>query len=78
MCNIIVVQEVYSDMRQHEKCCEYKFDLWDQYENDEPILEDEMILWIKENTKGKAYCGGDFVFKFELEEDAMAFKLRWM
>lgn len=77
MNNIIVVQEVYSMVRQHEKCCEYKFDLWDQYYDDFDT-DENMILWIKENAKGKVYYGGDYVFKFETEEDAMAFKLRWM
>ncbi len=45
---------------------------------------DEMIIWCKENCVGD-FRGGRYTladmsgeFDFELEDDAMAFKLRWI
>ena len=39
----------------------------------------KMADWCKENCHGN-YMGGDYYFGwyFELEEDAVAFKLRWV
>ena len=39
--------------------------------------KDEMDEWCKENCNG-LYNGGLYTFWFQDEQDAMAFKLRWI
>lgn len=47
--------------------------------NDSNTLHVEAILWCEENCKGLVYANRfSGRFKFELIEDAMAFKLRWI
>jgi len=38
----------------------------------------EIKIWCEENCSGKWNYHNQFVWKFELLEDAMAFKLRWL
>ena len=39
---------------------------------------ESMIEWIFENTTGRFFALGTDTYYFEFEEDAMAFKLRWV
>ncbi len=77
---IIVWSELRESIRQFEFKCGHKVDLWDwdTSRDHDVVREEEMINWIKENANGKVYCNGDFVFLFEEESDAVAFKLRWV
>ncbi len=46
--------------------------------HNESSLHAEAILWCKENCEGLVYANRfSGSFKFEINEDAMAFKLRW-
>lgn len=65
--------------RQFEWDCPIKIDLWEKYELEEDgaEIEKEMIDWIGHNTKGRVYCAGDMIFRFEIESDAELFKLTW-
>ena len=69
-----------------KKLCVYNVDVWDDYlkfhiaGGDMPWYEkinNDMVDWINENTSGLVYGDDELGFDFELEKDAMAFKLRW-
>ncbi len=50
---------------------------FDHLKNDTP--PEEIIKWCQENCNGLIYFNyQSYSAKFELEEDVMAFKLRWM
>lgn len=40
-------------------------------------LDSEMAIWVFENVKGRFIIDDGHIF-FENDEDAMAFKLRWL
>ena len=69
-------------LRQFEFDCEYELDLYGQPNFDDIDDEyhprvDEMIKWCRENCKGRSMYKQDLQFRFQLEEDVVAFKLRF-
>lgn len=69
-------QSDFDDMA--ELVWEGKFEELIAFGHGDSILHTEAILWCEENCKGLVYANRfSGTFKFELEEDAMAFKLRW-
>lgn len=79
---ILDMRAVDEKLRQFEFKCEHRIDLWDRYEaaihSDEYIpIEDNMVRWIRENINGHSIYSHNFIFRFEKQEDLVAFKLMW-
>ena len=79
---IIDMRAVDEKLRQFEFTCEHRIDLWDKYEHEThsdkyETTETKMIRWLRENINGHAMYNHNFVFRFEKQEDLVAFKLMW-
>lgn len=78
MFNTTEYQNLVKNITPHDWYCHHKGH----------VIKPSVIEWINENINGATFCGGGYtvgftfsmylIFNFKNEEDAMAFKLRWI